>query len=335
MSYWTDKRVVVTGGAGFLGRHVVEKLRDAGCPHIFVVRSRDYDLTKEESVARLFSDLEAGKHGWPAAVGPRPVDVVIHLAGLVGGIGANKARPADFFYQNLMMGVLTLHYAWKAGARKFVAAGAGCGYPEHAPMPLKEESFWDGFPQPESAPYSLAKRLLHIQSIAYWQQYHFPAIITIPGNIYGPYDNFDLQQAHVIPALVRKFVEATDRPSSGEPQPAVVVWGTGRPTRDFVYAGDVAAGLLRAAEIYDQPALVNLSSGTETSIREVVEILADITGFTGQIVWDTDRPEGQARRVFDVSKARRELGFECRTSLREGLTQTVQWYRTHRSEARR
>ena len=329
MNYWSGKRVVVTGGAGFLGSHMVEKLREAGCQHVFVVRSQDYDLTKEEAVARLFSDLEIGKYGWPATVGGRrsAVDIVIHLAGLVGGIGSNKARPADFFYRNIMMGVLTMHYAWKAGAEKFVAAGAGCGYPEHAPLPLQEDSFWNGFPQEESAPYSLAKRMLHIQSIAYWRQYAFPAIITIPGNIYGPYDNFDLEHAHVIPALVRKFVEAADRRK-------VEVWGTGKPTRDYVYAGDVASGLLRAVETYDRSELVNLSSGTETSIGEVVESLTDITGFNGEIVWDTSRPDGQARRLFDVSKAKRELGFECRTTLKEGLRRTVEWYRTHRREAR-
>jgi GDP-L-fucose synthase len=190
----------VTGGAGFLGSHVVGKLRETDCADVFVVRSREYDLTHEDQVIRLFEE--------------HPADIVIHLAGLVGGIGANKTRPADFFYQNLMMNTLTVHYAWKYGVEKVVAAAAGCGYPEHAPMPLKEESFWDGFPQQESAPYSLAKRMLHIQSIAYWRQHRFPAIVTIPGNIYGPYDNFDLENAHVIPALVRKFVEATDRPQT-------------------------------------------------------------------------------------------------------------------------
>ncbi|MBM4431814.1 MAG: GDP-L-fucose synthase [Chloroflexi bacterium] len=315
MSYWTDKRVTVTGGAGFLGSHVVGKLRETDCADVFVVRSREYDLTKEDQVARLFEE--------------HPADVVIHLAGLVGGIGANKARPADFFYQNIMMGVLTMHYAWKAGVEKFVAAGAGCGYPEHAPMPLKEESFWDGFPQQESAPYSLAKRMLHIQSIAYWRQHRFPAIVTIPGNIYGPYDNFDLENAHVIPALVRKFVEAVD-----DRHEQVVVWGTGKPTRDFVYAGDVAEGILRAAEAYDRPELVNLSSGNETSIREVVETLVEITGFNGEMVWDRSRPDGQARRVFNVSKALRELGFEAGTSLREGLRLTADWYRANRNRAR-
>ncbi|HEV2386397.1 MAG TPA: NAD-dependent epimerase/dehydratase family protein [Candidatus Acidoferrales bacterium] len=315
-SFWAGKRVLVTGGAGFLGSHVVDQLRQAGCPDPIVFRSRDYDLAKENHVARLFRD--------------HPADIVVHLAGLVGGIGANKERPADFFYQNLMMGALTLHYAWKTGVRKFVCAGAGCGYPEHAPIPLREENFWDGFPQQESAPYSLAKRMLHVQSLAYWRQHRFPAIVTIPGNIYGPYDNFDLRNAHVIPALVRKFVEAADDPA----RQTVEVWGTGRPTRDFVYAGDVAEGILRAGEVYDSSALVNLSSGAETSIRQVVDALVEITGFRGRIAWNASQPDGQLRRLFDVSKAERELGFRARTSLVEGLRLTVDWYRIHRAEAR-
>ena len=315
MSYWSGKRILVTGGGGFLGSHVVEKLRSKGCAQVFVVRQREYDLTREETVKRLFQE--------------HPADVVLHLAGHVGGIGANKARPADFFYRNLMMNTLTLHYAWKAGVQKVVAAAAGCGYPEHAPMPLKEETFWDGFPQEESAPYSLAKRMLHVQALAYWKQHGFPVVATIPGNIYGPYDNFDLENAHVIPALVRKFVEATD----GR-QGQLVVWGTGTPTRDFVYAGDVADGILRAAEVYQQPALVNLSAGRETSIGEVVSTLRDITGFDGRLVWDTSRPDGQSRRVFDVSKARRELDWVPRTSLADGLAQIVAWYRANRATAR-
>jgi GDP-L-fucose synthase len=313
-SFWKDKSVLVTGGGGFLGRHVVEKLRASGVETIFVVRSREFDLTQEGDVLRLFTE--------------HPADIVFHLAGLVGGIGANKARPADFFYQNLMMGVLVMHHAWKAGAKKFVGAAAGCGYPEHAPMPLREVSLWDGLPQEESAPYSLAKRMLHVQSLAYWRQHQFPAVVAIPGNIYGPYDNFDLENAHVVPALVRKFVEATDEGrNGGRPYPPVTVWGSGRPTRDFVYAGDVAEGMVRAAEIYDAPALVNLSSGTETGIREVVETIVEISGYGGNIVWDKDRPDGQARRVMDITKARQDLGFKPRTSLRDGLRTTIDWYR--------
>lgn len=328
MSYWSDKRVVVTGGGGFLGTHVVQQLREAGCRQVFVVRSREYDLTREDACARLFADLEAGVPDWPGGKGP--ADVVIHLAGLVGGIQANKDRPADFFYANLMMGVLTMHYAWTKGAQKFVAAAAGCGYPQHAPMPLKETSFWDGFPQQESAPYSLAKRMLHVQSIAYWQQHRFPAIVVLPGNIYGPHDNFDLENAHVVPALVRKFVEAT----ASRPHKDVVVWGTGGASRDFVYAGDVAAGILRAGELYAQPELVNLSMGRSTSVKEVVEMLAEITGFEGEIVWDTTRPEGQPDRCMDVRKARQELGFSAATDLRDGLALTARWYRENQTRAR-
>lgn len=315
MSYWTGKQVLVTGGSGFLGTHVVEQLRTTDCANLFVGRSRDYDLTREEHVAKLFAD--------------HPADVVIHLAGYVGGIGANQTYPADFFYQNVMMGVLTMHYAWKTGAEKFVAAGAGCGYPEHAPQPLKEESFWNGFPQAESAPYSLAKRLLHVQALAYWRQHRFPAVVTIPGNIYGPYDNFDLESAHVVPALVRKFVEAVDTHRR-----EVVIWGSGQPTRDFVYGADVAAGILRAAEVYDRAELVNLSTGTAASIRLLVETLTQITGFAGSVRWDVSRPDGQAARCFDVSKAQRELGWSARTPLREGLALTVSWYRRNRHAAR-
>ena len=315
---WTNQRVLVTGGVGFLGSHMVEKLRARGCRDVFVFRSKDFDLTKEEQVSRLFQE--------------HPADIVIHLAGLVGGVYPNMMWPAQYFYQNLMMGVLTMHYAWKSGVRKFVCAGAGCGYPEKAPMPLKEESFWDGFPQQPSYAYSLAKRMLHVQSMAYWQQYQFPAIVTIPGNIYGPSDNFDLENAHVIPALVRKFVEATAA-GSGKTE-KVVVWGSGKPTRDFVYAGDVAEGMLQAADAYDSAQLVNLSSGREHAVREVVDALTQITGFKGEVVWDTSKPEGQSRRLFDVGKAKRDLGFEAKTSLYEGLKITADWYRQHRGEAR-
>jgi GDP-L-fucose synthase len=316
MGFWSGQRVLVTGGAGFLGTHVVERLRQAGCEQVQVVRRREFDLTTEAGAARLFA-------------GAGSIDTVFHLAGLVGGIGANKARPADYFYQNLMMGVLTMHQAWKAGVRRFVAAGAGCGYPEHAPLPLAETSFWDGFPQKESAPYSLAKRMLHVQSMAYFAQHQFLSVIGIPGNIYGPHDNFDLEAAHVVPALVRKFAEAT---ASGADR--VGLWGSGQPTRDFVYAGDVAEGLLRAAEVYQEPALVNLSSGQESSIREVAESLARLSGFTGTLLWDVSRPDGQHRRAFDTGKAARDLGWQPRTPLEEGLRLTLQWYRANTDRAR-
>lgn len=315
MSYWKGKRVMVTGGEGFLGSHVIERLHLSDCARVVVVRHGDFDLTREEDVRRLFEEHR--------------VDVLLHLAGLVGGIGANKARPADFFLQNLLMNALTLHHAWQAGVEKVVATGAGCGYPEHAPLPLTEASYWDGFPQMESAPYSLAKRMLHVQSMAYWNQHRFPVIVTIPGNIYGPYDNFDLENAHVIPSLVRKFVMAVD-----QDQDRLTVWGSGAPTRDFVYAGDVAEGILRAAEVYDRPELINLASGRETSVREVADTLGAISGFRGEVAWDTTRPDGQSRRVFDISRARADMDWEARTSLRAGLARTMQWYREHRATAR-
>lgn len=314
MSFWTGKKVLVTGGAGFLGSHVVNKLKEENCAEVIVVRRREYDLTKEDQVKALFEKTKP--------------HIVFHLAGLVGGILPNKERPAEFFYTNLMVGTFMLHYSWLYGVEKFTAAGAGCGYPENAPIPLKEESFWGGFPQKESAPYSLAKRLLHIQSVAYRQQYGFDSIICIPGNIYGPYDNFNLLAAHVIPALVRKFADAVENKSR-----SVEVWGSGEPTRDFVYAGDVAKGMIKAAEIYDKSEIVNISSGVETSIREVVGHLRDITGFSGEVTWNTSRPGGQLRRCFDVTKAKRELGFEASTGIYTGLEKTVDWYKANTNNA--
>ena len=313
--FWQGKKVLVTGGAGFLGSHVVRQLETLGCAEVFAVRHRDYDLTHETEVIRLYRE--------------HPADLVMHLAGYVGGIGANRTYAADFFYRNLMMSALVLHYAWQTGAKKVVAAGAGCGYPEFAPQPIKESDYWNGYPQDDSAPYSLAKRMLHVQSMAYWRQHKFPVIVAIPGNIYGEFDNFDLDAAHVVPALVRKFVEAVDGGHTSIP-----VWGSGKPTRDFVYAGDVAEGMIRAAEKFDEPVLMNLASGRDHSIREVVELLTEISGYQGRIEWQTDKPEGQSSRLFDVSVAKERLDFTARTDLHEGLKKTFDWYRANRNSAR-
>jgi GDP-L-fucose synthase len=314
MSYFSGKKILVTGGGGFLGHHVVDALKEAGCTSLFIARSTDYDLTKEENVDRLFRDSKP--------------DLVFHLAGLVGGILPNKERPAEYFYRNLMMGTFMLHYSWKNKVRKFVAAGAGCGYPENAPIPLTETSFWEGFPQKESAPYSLAKRLMSVQSEAYYRQYQFVSIICIPGNIYGPWDNYNLLDAHVIPALVRKFVEASINNA-----PAVEVWGSGKPSRDFVYAGDVAKGMLKAIEVYDKNEIVNMSSGTETDIKTVCALLKEITGYKGEITWNTSRPDGQLRRMFDMTKAQKELGFRAPTDIKKGLKTTADWYRSNINNA--
>ena len=316
MSFWINNQVMITGGGGFLGTHVVEALAERGVTDPAVIRSKNYDLTLETDVKRLFADHQP--------------DIVIHLAGLVGGILPNQERPAEFFYRNLMMGTLLLHHASQSGVRKFIAAGAGCGYPEGAANPLKEDDFWAGFPQAESAPYSLAKRLLSIQGEAYFRQFGFPSIIGIPGNIYGPHDNFHLPDAHVIPALVRKFVEAVDRND-----PSVEVWGTGRAARDFVYARDVAEGLLDCAEHYQEYTLVNLSSGVETSVKEIVTCLRKISGFDGEIEWNHARPDGQLYRRFDVSKAQTDLNWSARTPLTNGLRLTFDWYCKHQHEARR
>jgi len=312
VSYWRGKRVTVTGGAGLLGCHLVQALREHGCDDPFVVRSRDYDLTKEDAAVRLLETT-------------RP-DVVFHLAGAVGGIRANRERPASFFYDNLTMGTFLLHHAQRLGVRRFVAAGPGCGYPERAPLPLREESLWDGPPQAETAPYALAKRLLHIQAQAYYEQYGFVSIIAIPGNLYGPHDKSDPAEATVIPSLVAKFVLAVEAQEE-----SVRVWGSGDATRDFIYAGDAALGILATAEKYDRAEVVNLSSGEETSIRELAEVLTEVTGFRGRVVWDADQPEGQQRRRFDITKARRDLGFAPRVSLREGLQRTVEWYCSQRA----
>ncbi len=312
-NFWEGKRVTVTGGAGFLGSFVVAELQKRGATDIFVPRSKDYDLVKHADVVRLVEDA-------------RP-DLIIHLAAHVGGIGANRLHPAEFFYDNLMMGVQLMHEAWKRGVEKFVAIGTVCAYPKFTPVPFKEDDLWNGYPEETNAPYGLAKKMLLVQAQAYRQQYGFNAIYLLPVNLYGPRDNFDLESSHVIPALIRKMIEAQER---GDKH--VVLWGDGSPTREFLYVEDAAEGIVQAAEKYNGPEPVNLGSGQEISIKDLAETIADLTGFRGEIVWDTTKPNGQPRRALDVSRAKKYFGWEAKTSFPEGLKRTVAWFREHRHE---
>jgi GDP-L-fucose synthase len=306
-NFWSNRRVCVTGGAGFLGSYVVRQLQEQGAQEVFVPQVEEYDLVQLEAIQRML------KHARP--------DVIIHLAALVGGIGANRARPAEFFYVNLMMGVQLIHEAWKAGVEKFVAVGTICAYPKHTPVPFKEENLWDGYPEETNAPYGLAKKMLLVQAQAYRQQYGFNAIFPLPVNLYGPGDNFDLESGHVIPALIRKFAEAQEK---GEKQ--VVLWGDGSPTREFLYAQDAADGLLLAAERYDGPEPFNLGSGQEIQIKDLAWLIAQMSGFDGEIVWDTSKPNGQPRRSLDTNRAEQYFGFRARMPLEQGLRQTIDWY---------
>jgi len=312
MSFWSERRFVVTGGAGFLGSVVVRQMHERGAGEVFVPRSREYDLRQREAVLDLLADT-------------RP-DVVIHLAAIVGGIGANQARPAEFFYDNLLMGTHLLHESWRAGVQKFVTVGTVCAYPRLTPVPFREESLWDGYPEETNAPYGLAKKMLLVQGQAYRQQYGFNAIHLLLTNLYGPGDKFDLATAHVIPSLIRKCLEAQRRGDD-----TITAWGTGSPTREFLYVEDAAEGILLATEHYDKPEPVNLGSGVEISIRELAKLIAELTGFRGQIVWDASRPDGQPRRLLDTSRAEREFGFHARTPFREGLQRTIEWYRQRAS----
>ena len=322
--FWGQKRVIVTGGAGFLGSFVVEKLRERGAAEIIVPRTEQYDLVKIQDITRLFDDA-MGKD--PA---PRPSNVmVIHLAALAGGIGANRARPADFFYINLMMGVQLMHESWKRGVDKFVALGTICAYPKYTPVPFKEEHLWDGYPEETNAPYGLAKKMLLVQAQAYREQYGFNAIYPLPVNLYGPRDNFDLETSHVIPAIIRKCIEAQER---GEKE--IVLWGDGSPTREFLYVEDAAEGILLAAERYDGPEPFNLGSGMEIRIKDLAELIARLTGFEGKIVWDTSKPNGQPRRALDTSRAERFFGFRAQMPFEEGLRRTIEWYKAHRAQGK-
>ena len=309
-AFWSDKRVVVTGGAGFLGSFLVEHLRAKDCRAVVVPRSKDYDLVEMDAVRRLYADAKP--------------DVVIHLAARVGGIGANQANPGRFFYDNLMMGTQLIEVGRQLGIKKFVAIGTICAYPNYAPIPFKEDDLWAGFPEETNAPYGLAKKMMLVQSQAYRQQYGFNSIVLFPVNLYGPRDNFDLETSHVIPALIRKCAEAQQ---NGKPE--IVLWGDGTPTREFLYVEDAAEGILLAAEQYNDSRPLNLGTGEELSIKTLAGIIAAEVGFHGRILWDPTKPNGQPRRCLDISRIKQTIGFQPTHSLRDGLKKTIQWYRAN------
>ena len=333
-SFWHGKRVIVTGGGGFLGSFVVNKLWRRGAAEVIVPRRKDYDLRDLTAIRRLLHDTgsqptrntqQATRHPFKPTAPQTPVDLVIHLAANVGGIGINRAKPAEFFYDNLMMGVQLLHECWAAGVPKFVATGTICAYPKFAPIPFREESLWDGYPEETNAPYGLAKKMMLVQSQSYREQYGYNSIFLLPVNLYGPRDNFDLTTSHVIPALIRKCLEAGT--STGSANKELVAWGDGSPTREFLYVEDAAEGILLAAEHYNDSQPVNLGSSYEISIRELLQTIARLTGFQGRIVWDTTKPNGQPRRKLDVSRAQEFFGFSAQTPFEEGLQRTIDWYR--------
>ena len=309
-----SKRVLVTGGGGFLGSHVVERLRRQGCQQVAVPRRRDFDLTQAEAIERLFREC-------------RP-EVVIHAAATVGGIGANRDNPGRFFYENAVMGIQLIEACRRHGVQKTVVLGTICAYPKFTPVPFREEALWDGYPEETNAPYGIAKKALLVQCQGYREQYGMNAVFLLPVNLYGPRDNFDLNSSHVIPALMRKCLEARDR---GDRE--ITLWGDGSPTREFLYVEDAADAIVMATELYDSADPVNLGSGEEISIRSLAETIAGLTGFTGRMAWDTTKPNGQPRRCLDVSRAAREFGFRARTPLDTGLRATMDWYRSNRLAA--
>jgi GDP-L-fucose synthase len=307
-TWWEGRRVTVTGGRGFVGRRVVAMVQKTRPAAISTFSSSDYDLTRQEDVGRMYEET-------------RP-DVVIHLAARVGGIGANRRNPGRFFYENMIMGVELMEQARRRGVEKFVQVGTVCAYPKYAPVPFSEDSLWDGYPEETNAPYGIAKKALLVQAQAYRAEYGFNAIYLLPANLYGPEDNFDEASSHVIPALIRKCLEARDRGL-----PAITVWGSGTATREFLYVDDAARAILLAAEHYDKPEPVNLGTAHEISIRDLTETIVRLTGFDGEVKWDPGKPDGQPRRKLDVRRAREEFGFEASVTLDEGLRRTIDWYR--------
>jgi GDP-L-fucose synthase len=307
MTYWNQQRVIVTGGAGFLGSHVVERLRALGCAEVFAPRSRQYNLLDRAAIRQLFADT-------------RPT-LVFHLAAVVGGIGANREHPGKFFYENAIMGIELIEQARQFNLPKLVIAGTICAYPKFTPVPFKEEELWNGYPEETNAPYGIAKKALLVQAQAYRQEYGLNSIFLLPVNLYGPRDNFDLQSSHVIPALIRKCVDARKRGDK-----FIECWGTGTATREFLYVEDCAEGLLLAAERYNKPDPINLGSGREISIRDLTQLIVNLTGFKGEIRWDKSKPDGQPRRCLDTAKAEREFGFRAQTALEDGIRNTIEWF---------
>jgi GDP-L-fucose synthase len=307
LGFWSDKRVLVTGGAGFLGSFVVEKLKDRNCKNIFIPRSKDYNLVEMEAVKRVYKDAEP--------------DIVIHLAASVGGIGANMENPGKYFYDNIMMGVQLMEQGRLLGIEKLVALATICSYPKFTPVPFKEEDLWNGYPEETNAPYGLAKKMLLVQSQAYRQQYDFNSCCLFPVNLYGPRDNFDPESSHVIPALIKKCIDAIANNES-----RITVWGTGDPSREFLYVEDAAEAIILATERYDKSDPINIGAGFEITVKDLIELITKLTDYRGEIVWDTSKPDGQPRRMLDTSKAEGEFGFKAKTSFKEGLVKTIEWY---------
>ncbi|NMC46532.1 MAG: GDP-L-fucose synthase [Chloroflexi bacterium] len=309
--FFNNKRFCVTGGAGFLGQVVVRKLKERGAGEIFIPTIEKYDLTEIHSIKQMVDDAKP--------------DVIIHLAAQVGGIGANREHPGEFFYNNLMMGVQLMHEAWKRSVEKFIAIGTICAYPKFTPVPFREEDLWNGYPEETNAPYGLAKKMLLVQAQSYRQQYGYNAVFLLPVNLYGPGDNFNPASSHVIPALIRKCVQAVD-----EGRQEIEVWGDGSPTREFLYVEDAAEGILLATEKYNDSEPVNLGSGFEISIKDLVELIAGHTGYQGTFKWDTSKPNGQPRRCLDTSRAKKFFGFEAQMTFDEGLKRTIDWYQENK-----
>jgi len=308
MDFWNTKRITVTGGKGFLGSYILEKLEQRGCKHIAVSGLPEYDLTKLPDIKSMFNEQKP--------------DIVIHLAAVVGGIGANKENPGKFFYENAIMGIQLIHEAYLNKIEKFVAIGTICSYPKFTPVPFKEKNLWNGYPEETNAPYGLAKKMMLVQSQSYQKQYGFNSIFLLPVNLYGPRDNFDPKSSHVIPALIMKCVDAIN-----EGKDEILVWGTGNHSREFIYVEDAAEGIILATEKYNKSEPVNIGAGFEISIKDLVNLIIKLTGFKGDVKWDTSKPDGQPRRMLDISKAEKEFNFKVKTNFDEGLKNTIDWYK--------